>query len=316
MKKILSLVLVLLMAFGITSMSMAQVNEEPIVIGSKDFTENQLLAWIAYLVLEANDYEVVNRINLGGTAVNRDALKAGEIDMYPEYTGTGMLVHLPADIPGFEPAEGVANDPQVSFNTVAALDATINDLVWMTPAPANNVYAIAVMTDFAEANGLATAADFADYVNAGNEVVLVSNDEFAQRPDGIQSYENTYGFQLTEDQLIVIAGAIPAQTLQALNEGSNNANFGMSYGTSGSLVAYDMILLEDPDNAQPIYANAPVFRGEVIRAHPEILSILNPVFQLLDNDTQQALNAAVDVDGLAAQDVAREFLVENGFLDG
>lgn len=312
MRRFVTLFIVVLLALG--SFGLVSAQDDPIVVGSKDFTENQILGWLIYLTLEHNGYEVENRINLGGTSVNRDALKAGEIDVYPEYTGTSLLFHLPDDVPEFDGTD-VANKPLVSYNTVAALDATVNDLVWLTPAPANNVYAFAVMNDFADEHGLNTVADLAEYVNSGGDVTLVTNDEFATRPDGIASFENTYGFDLTDDQLIVIAGAIPAQTLQALNEGSNGANFGMAYGTAGSLVAYDMRLLEDPMNAQPIYANAPVFRGEVIRANPEIINVLTPIIQLLDNETQQSLNAAVDVDGESAEAVARGFLEENGFLD-
>jgi osmoprotectant transport system substrate-binding protein len=314
MRKTLSIALILLIALGSFSMVAAQQNDEPIVVGSKDFTENQILGYIIYLTLQANNYEVEDRINLGGTAVNRDALKAGEISVYPEYTGTGLLVHLPSDLEDFSAPEGVANDTVASYGTVSALDALANDLIWLPPAPANNVYAFAVMRSFAEENDIYSVADLAEYVNQGGEVVVASNDEFAQRPDGIQSFEETYGFELSEDQVLVQAGAIPAQTLQALNEGANNVNVGMTYGTSGPLVAYDMVVLEDPDNAQPIYAFTPVFRGEVIRNNPEIVSILTPVFQSLDNDTMQTLNAAVDVDGENARDVAERWLTENGFL--
>jgi osmoprotectant transport system substrate-binding protein len=315
MKKLISVLLVVLLALSVFGAA-AQVNDEPIVVGSKNFTENQILGWIIYQMLEANDFEVVNRLNLGGTAVNRDALLAGEIHVYPEYTGTALITLLPGEIEGFAAAEGVANDVTLSYTTVSALDATINDLVWLPATPANNVYALAVMADFAAEHGLQTVGDFADYVNAGNEVMLMSNDEFAQRPDGLQSFEQTYGFEITDDEMIVLAGAIPAQTLQALNDGTDGVNVAMAFGTAGVLVAYDMILLEDTDGAQPVYSNAPVFRGEVIRAHPEIIAILAPVFQMLDDSTQQALNAAVDVDGLPAQDVARDFLIEHGFLDG
>jgi osmoprotectant transport system substrate-binding protein len=315
MKKLISILLVVLLALSVFGAA-AQVNDEPIVVGSKNFTENQILGWIIYQMLEANDFEVVNRLNLGGTAVNRDALLAGEIHVYPEYTGTALITLLPGEVEGFAAPEGVANDPDMSFTTVSALDGTLHDLVWLPASPANNVYALAVMADFAAEHGLQTVGDFADYVNAGNEVMLMSNDEFAQRPDGLQSFEQTYGFEITDDEMIVLAGAIPAQTLQALNDGTDGVNVAMAFGTAGVLVAYDMILLEDTDGAQPVYSNAPVFRGEVIRAHPEIIAILTPVFRLLDDSTQQALNAAVDVDGLPAQDVARDFLVEHGFLDG
>jgi len=145
---------------------------------------------------------------------------------------------------------------------------------------------------------------------------MATGDEFAQRPDGIPAFEQMYGFDLTEDQLLIIAGGTPAQTEQALNEGANNVNVAMAYATDGALQAYDFVVLEDPLGAQPIYAPTPVFRGDVIRANPEIAGILNPIFRALDNVTLQTLNARVEVDGENPVDVARSWLAENGFIEG
>ena len=107
----------------------------------------------------------------------------------------------------------------LGYALVSSLDAAINDLVWLAPTPANNTYAFAVSAAFAEENGIYSVIDMADYVNDGGFVYLATGDEFAQRPDGIASFEETYGFDLTDDQLLIISNATPAQTEQALNAG-------------------------------------------------------------------------------------------------
>ncbi|MDZ7706073.1 MAG: glycine betaine ABC transporter substrate-binding protein [Trueperaceae bacterium] len=296
---------------------LAWAQENPIRVGSKQFTEQIVLGKMIVLALRDAGYDVTDNTNLGGTAVNRDALEQGEIDVYPNYNGTAIS-NWYRDIAWAEEsiAENASGNGYLSYATVSSLDAAIFDLVWLHPAPANNTYVIAVRTDFAEENGLVTAADLADYVNAGNFFKFATNDEFANRPDGLPAFEETYGFNLTEDQLLVIAGATPAQTAQALAQGSNDVNGAMVYGTTGSLVAYDFTLLEDPQGAQPVFQPTPVFRGEVIRANPEIAGVLNPIFATLTNDIIQGLNARVDVDGENPEAVAQSYLEENGFVGG
>ena len=317
MKKILT-VLSLAAALLLSASAFAQAPNEgdPIVVGSKQFTEQIVLGKVIVQLLEDADYEVTDRTNLGGTAVARDALEAGEIDVYPNYNGTAIS-NWYRDIPWAQEAigEDTSGDAYASFATVASYDAAIYDLIWLRPAPANNTYALAVTRQWSEENGITTLPEFADYVNGGGEVVLSTGDEFAQRPDGLPSFYATYGFELTEDQLIIIAGATPAQTEQALASGQNNVNVAMAYGTDGALLAYDFVVLEDPLGAQPVFQPTPVFRGETIRAYPEIAGILNPVFALFDNPTLQGLNASVEVDGLSADEAARTFLVDNGFID-
>jgi osmoprotectant transport system substrate-binding protein len=316
-KKIMTvLALAAAMLFGATALAQAPNENDPIVVGSKQFTEQIVLGKIILTALEASGYEVTDRTNLGGTAVNRDALEAGEIDVYPNYTGTAIS-NWYRDIPWASEsiAEGTSGDAYASYTTVASLDAALFDLVWLRPAPANNTYALAVTRQWSEENDITTMQEFADYVNEGGEVVLSTGDEFAQRPDGLPAFYETYDFQLSEDQLIIIAGATPAQTEQALATGQNNVNVAMAYGTDGALMAYDFVVLEDPLGAQPVFQPTPVFVGEVIRTYPEIAGILNPIFATFDNPTLQGLNAAVEVDGLSPDEVARTYLEDNGFID-
>ena len=317
MKKVVSIVMFAAAAlFGANALAQAPNAGDPIVVGSKQFTEQIVLGKVIIQALEHAGFEVIDRTNLGGTAVNRDALEAGEIDVYPNYNGTAIS-NWYRDIPWAQEAigEGTSGDGYASYATVASYDAALFDLIWLRPAPANNTYALAVTRQWSEENGITDLVQFAEYVNNGGEVVLSTGDEFAQRPDGLPSFYRTYGFELTDDQLIIIAGATPAQTEQALASGQNNVNVAMAYGTDGALLAYDFVVLEDPLGAQPVFQPTPVFRGEVIRAYPEIAGILNPIFAVFDNPTLQGLNAAVEVDGLSADDAARAFLEENGFLD-
>lgn len=314
MRRFISLLFVVALLLGMFSASVA-AQDDTISVGSKQFTEQIVLGQIILAALEDAGYAVEDRTNLGSTQVNRDALVNGEIDVYAEYTGTALYNYF-NDVEWAEIPSEAYNDRDLGYALVSSFDAAINDLVWLEPTPANNTYAFAVTSDFAEENEIYTAMDFADYVNAGGEVYLATGDEFAQRPDGVPAFEETYGFDITEDQMLIIAGGTPAQTEQALNEGANNVNVAMAYATDGALMAYNFVVLEDPLGAQPIYAPTPVFRGEVLRANPEIAGILNPIFRALDNVTLQTLNARVEVDGENPADVAASWLAESGFIEG
>lgn len=287
--------------------------QNPVRVGSKQFTENIVLGQLIVLALEDAGIEVEDRTNLGSTQVNRAALENAEIDVYPEYTGTAITNFFrEADVD--IPVEASGNAEQ-SFAIVSELDLELNNLVWLERAPANNTYAIVVTREFSESEGLTSAEDLAEFVNAGNYVFLATGDEFAQRPDGIPAFESTYGFEFAQDQLLIIAGGTPAQTQQALATGANNVNMAMAYGTDGELVAYDFVVLEDPSGAQPVFQPSPVFRASVLEDYPNIPDILNPIFALLDAPTLQELNARVAVDGESESVVARDFLQENGFID-
>ena len=173
MKKILTaLAFAATALFGANALAQAPNAGDPIVVGSKQFTEQIVLGKVIIQALENAGYEVEDRTNLGGTAVNRDALEAGEIDVYPNYNGTAIS-NWYRDIPWAQESipEGTSGDAYASYATVSALDAAIFDLVWLRPAPANNTYALAVTRAWSEENGVTTMPQFAEYVNDGGEVV-------------------------------------------------------------------------------------------------------------------------------------------------
>ncbi len=312
MKKLTAL-LMLILAVSLT-FNMASAQNDTVRIGSKLDTEALVVGQLMVLALEANGYDVVDNTALGTTAVNREALLAGEIDIYPEYTGTAISNFFRdiAYVDGDEILQ-FSNDAYAAYSVVSSLDAAINDVIWLQPAPMNNTFALAMLADFANENSIADAQDLADYINAGNTLRLATSDEFAQRPDGFPAFETLYDFELGADNLVVLAAGTPAQTSQLLNNGE--VDIAMVYSTDGALQAFNFVVLEDPLGAQPIYAMTPIVRGDFLRANPQVAAILNPIISSLDTLTIQGLNGQVDVEGLSPRNVAEAYLRDNGFID-
>lgn len=280
----------------------------PITIGSKIDTEGALLSQMIILMLRDNGFDVVDKSQFGTTPIVKEALESGELDIYPEYTGNGAFFFGEAE-------SDVWNNAEAGYQRVKELDKEQNNIVWLSPAPANNTWAIAIPRELSDSQGLKTLEDFADYVNAGGYVKLIGSEEFVTSPAALPKFQDVYGFTLSGAQLLTVSSGDTAQTEKAASEGTDGVNAAMAYGTDGSLRALGLVILEDPLGAQPIYEPAPRVRGEIIDKYPEIADILNPVFESLDLEKLQVLNARIAVLGENAADVAREYLLANGFLE-
>jgi len=280
----------------------------PITIGSKIDTEGALLAQIIILMLEDDGFEMVDRSSFGPTAIVRKALLSGEIDMYPEYTGNGQWF-----FEGTDP--GVWKDAAAGYELVKQLDGDANDVVWLQPAPADNTWAIAIPEVLAQQENLSSLDDFATYVNGGGYVKLAGSEEFVTSAAALPAFQDAYGFTLSDDQLLTLAGGNTAQTEKAAAEGTSGVNAAMAYGTDGSLAGLGLVVLTDTKGVQPVYAPAPIVRGEVLDQYGEIEDVLAPVFLSLDLVTLQTLNAKIALEGQDAEDVAREYLTSEGFLE-
>jgi len=279
-----------------------------VVVSSKIDTEGGVLGHIIPLVLDANDIATTDRIQLGGTPVVRNAILAGEIDIYPEYTGNAAYFFEKTDDPLWK-------DAAQAYEEAKTLDYDANKLVWLTPSPANNTWGIAVRKDVAEANGLATLSDFGAYVAGGGTIVLAASAEFVNSAAALPAFQTTYGFELKPDQLITLSGGDTAATIAAAANQTNGVNAAMVYGTDGGIAPSGLVVLEDDKQVQPVYQPAPVIREAVLQANPDIETLLKPVFEKLDLVTLQTLNGRVQVGGEPAQAVAEDFLKENGFLN-
>lgn len=282
----------------------------PVVIGSKIDVEGSILGQIMIQVLENDGFVVTDKTRTGTTDVVRKALLAGEIDAYPEYTANALTVFY-ADTE-IDPA--ILKDAEATYAEAAKLDLEGADIVWLTPAPANNTWAVAVPSALAESDNLVTLEDWADYINDGGKVKIVGSQEFFDRADAFPGFEKAYGFKLTADQKVALATGDTAVTEKAAAEGTDGANAAMAYGTDGTIAALDLVVLGDPLGVQPIYQPAPTFRAEVVDKYPEIETLLDPVFSKLDLETLQGLNAQVSVEGKDAAVVATEWLKSIGVL--
>jgi osmoprotectant transport system substrate-binding protein len=286
--------------------AMVGAAEGRIVVASKIDTEGALLGNMIMSVLEAHGLAVDNKSQLGPTNIVRAAILAGQIDIYPEYTGNGALFfHLEEDPVWKDWAQGAAK--------VATLDREKNHLVWLAAAPANNTWVIAVRRDLAERHGLKTMGDFANYLAEGGRIKLAASAEFVESPSALPAFEATYGFRLTDAQLLTLSGGNTSATLRAAAEAMSGVNAAMAYGTDGALAALGLVALEDDKGAQVVYAPAPVVREAVLQQHPEIAKVLDPVFATLTLETLQKLNAEIAVDGEDAGAVAVAYLKSQHF---
>ena len=280
---------------------------EPVKVGSKIDTEGALLGNIILQVLDSHGVQTVNKLQLGTTPVVRGAITAGELDIYPEYTGNGAFFFKDENSPAWKNADA-------GYQKVKKLDYEQNKLVWLTPAPANNTWTIAVRGDLAQQNKLASLDDLSAYLKKGGTFKLAASAEFIERPDALPAFEKAYGFKLDQSQLLSLAGGDTAVTIKAAAQQTSGVNAAMAYGTDGPVAALGLKTLSDPKGVQPIYAPTPVVREAVLKAHPEIATWLKPVFEQLDEKTLQTLNASIAVEGLDAKKVAADWLKQKGLV--
>nr|WP_168014476.1 ABC transporter substrate-binding protein [Halomonas salinarum] len=274
---------------------------EPVVVSSKIDTEGSVLGELIMQSLEAGGIETENRLQLGGTSIVREAIIAGEIDIYPEYTGNGAFFFDMADSPVWKNADK-------AHDKVRELDREANDLVWLTPAEANNTWAISVREDLASEHGLESLDDLSQYLADGGEFKFAASAEFVESEAALPAFQEAYGFELDSDQLVVLSGGNTAATLRAAALQTNGVNAAMAYGTDGGLNALGLRVLDDTLGVQPVYQPAPLVREDVLEAYPQIPELLSPVFDALDLETLQRLNGEVSVNGADPAKVASRFL--------
>jgi osmoprotectant transport system substrate-binding protein len=281
--------------------------EDKIVVASKIDTEGALLGNIIRTLLEAHGLTVENKIQLGPTNIVRAAILAGQIDIYPEYTGNGALFFHMEENPAWKNWER-------GYSLVQALHRDKTGLVWLAPAPANNTWVIALRKDLAERHGLTSMADLAKFLASGGRIKLAASAEFVESPSALPAFEAIYGFRLKDEQLLTLSGGNTSATLRAAAEGMSGVNAAMAYGTDGAIAELGLVALKDDKGAQIVYAPSPVVRESVLQRHPEIEKWLSPVFAGLTLETLQALNAQIAVYGQDAAAVAAAYLKSKHFL--
>ena len=285
---ILTMSVTLLAGCGGTSES-AGGDKGTIVVGSKDFTENEVVAEIYALALEDAGYTVERKMDIASSVIHT-SIVSDEIDLYPEYTGTGLISILKM---------GALKDPQEVYDTVKAAYEDQFQITWLDYAQANDGQGIFISRRASDAYGITTISDLQAHAS---DLRFASQGEFDQREDGIPGLEALYGpFEWKSSR--VYDNGLKYEVVD-----QDEADAAPAYTTEGRLVETDkFVLLEDDKQMWPPYNLAPVVRDEVLEAYPEIAEILNAISSRLDTETVTQLNARVDIDKEDYADVAAEF---------
>jgi osmoprotectant transport system substrate-binding protein len=257
-------------------------------VGSKDFTENLILAEVYALALEDNGIPVERRLNLASTAVH-ETLIQGDVDLYPEYTGTGLLAVLKLPL---------ETDPQKVYDTVKEEYQKQFKVIWLDYAPANDGQGLVVTRNLADKYGITTISEFQKHAP---QIRFASQGEFDKREDGIPALEKVYG-PLKFKSSKIYDNSLKYEVLK-----KDEADAAPAYTTEGQLVEPNFLLLADDKHVWPPYNIAPVVRQETLDAYPQIAEILNKIDAGLTTEKVTELNAKVDVDGAEYEEVAAEY---------
>ena len=263
-------------------------------VGSKNFTEQFIVAEIYAQALEAAGIKVERKVNLGGTLIAHKALEEKQIDLYPEYTGTILLAVL---------KQPVMTDPKAVYDKVKA-EYAAKGLVVLNQAPLNNTYNMVVRPETAAQYKLEPLSDLA---RVAKELKLGAGPEFRDRADGLPGLKATYGIEFKEDLQMAIGlryQALSGKQIDVVN----------GYATDGMISALKLKRLKDDKNLWPPYFLVPVVRKEALDANPQIAEVLNRVDALLDEPTMAAMNYQVDGEKEEPKNVARGFLKAKGIV--
>ncbi len=269
----------------------------PLIVASKPFGESFLLAEMFAQLLESRGLRVGRRPGLGATEIAFRALREGAIDVYPEYTGTGLLAIL-----GHPPAP----DPSEVFGRVSREFRRRYGVRWLPPLGFENTYAIAVRRETAESLRLATLSDLA---RVGHTLRAGLTPDFIGRADGLPGLARAYKLRFRE-----VRALVPAVKYQALAAGEVDVIDG--YSTDGLIERYDLVVLEDERRFFPPYQAAALVGRRVADSVPAAVAALTALSGRLDETAMRRLNRRLEVDGEPVAAIAADALRRLGLVEG
>lgn len=266
-----------------------------ITVGSKNFTENVLLAhMMADLIEDKTDLKVKRQMNLGGSNVAWSALENNNIQLYPDYTGTIVANY-------YQEKTGTSKESLTKTRELVEKDG----LAFLDPFGINNTYTLAVSRETAEKYNLKT---FSDLAKVSGEMVLGVEFEFLDREDGYPGIQKLYGMEFKQTR-----GMDHGIMYRSIADGETDVT--NAYATDAQIKVHDLVILQDDKEFFPPYDAGPVIRKETLDKYPELEDVLNQLSGQISEEEMQQLNAEVDVDALKEEDVARNFLIKKGLID-
>jgi osmoprotectant transport system substrate-binding protein len=274
-----------------------------IIVGSKNFTEQYILGNMYAQALDANGFNAETKLNLGSEQIADKALQNGQIDLYPEYTGTSLVAIVPYK---GNPAD--LNSPKDTYEAAKKLYAKRDPAdTMLTPAPFNNTYGIFVRKSVAEEKCITNLDQLA---KESKDLTFISYSEFQNRSDGYKNMQKNYpALDFGKIEIVNQLG------LRYTGLENGEGDVGVGFTTDGQLTSDQLVVMEDPKSIWPFYYPAPVVRSDVLEKYPKIEKVLNSVNSKLDVDTMRELNGKVDLEQEDPEDVAEEFLKKEGIVD-
>ncbi|MBF6208563.1 MULTISPECIES: glycine betaine ABC transporter substrate-binding protein [Nocardia] len=274
-----------------------------ITVGSKDFTEQNILGYLIEFALTAAGADVRDLTNIQGSNSVRDAQLHGQIDLAYEYTGTGWINYLGNETP--------VPDEIGQFEAVREADLAEHGMVWTAMAPMNNTYALVMSARTAQETGVRTLSDYAGLAAADPAAASICvGTEFNVRQDGFPGLVRKYEIDAGKVSKRIVQDAV---VYQATADGKQ-CRFGSVAATDGRIPALNLVLLQDDRGFFPKYNAALVMRKSFADEHPQVAAVMTPISQRLTNEAITELNRQVDVDGREPAEVARDWMIAQGFV--
>lgn len=271
--------------------------EGTIVVGGKDYTEQDVLVHLVSEIIEdKTDYDTDRKPYLGGTSVVVSSIKSGDVDVMVDYTGTGLIDVLKRD--------PMKNPDEVLEVVQEGYDKEY-DIKWFDPIGFNNTYAITMRREMAEDMGIEKLSDLPEYAS---DFTFAAVQEFLEREDGYNGMSETYGFEFGD-----VKAMDPGLSYTALKD--EQADISVSFGTDGRVPAFDFKIIEDDKNFFPPYNASVVARNDTLENNPGLEEALETLKGAISDEEMAKMNSRVDIDKDNPKDVAREWLIENNLIE-
>lgn len=295
-KKIMSIILSIAM---IISFSGCESKTKKVVIASKPMTEQYILAeMLTQLIEENTDIEVEQKLGIGGGTSNiQPAMENGEIDIYPEYTGTGWLFVLKKDL---------INDPNELYEAVKKEYEDKYNIKWLGLYGFNNTFTLTIKKEKADELNI---KNYSDLALKSKNLKFGAEYDFYEREDGYKGLEKIYGFKFKDKVELDIGlkyDAISADNVDVIN----------AFSTDAMLKKYNLKVLEDNENFFPSYYATTLVREETLEEYPELEEVLNKLEGMISNEDMIQMNYEVEQEKKDPKEVATKFLINKGLRKG
>lgn len=295
MKKVTVLLMALMMVFSLVGCG--DKAENTVVVGGKDFTEQDILVQLVSELIEAKtDIKIERKAYLGGSSVVAESIETGDLDIYVEYTGTALMSVL---------GEDKMNDPDKVYDLVKERYEEEKEIKWLKPLGFNNTFAITMKEVKANEMGIKTLTDLG---KSSKDLVFASTQEFLERVDGYDQFKKVYNVDFKD-----VKAMDPGLCYTAIKEDKVDTN--VSFATDGRIPAFKLKVLEDNKNFFPPYYAAPIVRMDTLEKYPELEEVLNSLAGKLNDSEMAKLNAQVDLEKKDSITVAKNWLKENGLIE-